>query len=212
MQTDLGSVIKDERKRQHLTQKQLATGICSQPMLSGIEKGTYTPNAKLLIALCNRLKISLNKISLAQNFAIGTSDNLNQRLASLCNAHDYQRLLAFLERQEVLDHIETDEQLQAYYYYHGVANFQINDSITDAEDDFKMSLTNARETGNSVLTRLGHVSLAVVEAKLGHRDATDKLVNESLEGIHNINYEEDLNIIFFICLVSYSLNYKDGMT
>lgn len=62
MATELGTILKHTRQSQRLTQKQLADGICSQSMLSAIEQNQYTPNAQLLIALCQRLNISLDEL------------------------------------------------------------------------------------------------------------------------------------------------------
>lgn len=96
MKQTLGSSIKKIRKEKHLSQKELANQICSQSMLSSIENDLYTPNALLLIKLCEKLSINLSEISLSDNFEISDTESFNQ--------------------------INTDEQTQAYYL--GVACFQ----------------------------------------------------------------------------------------
>ena len=56
----IGALIKEARKKLSISQHDLASGICSQPMVSSIERGDYIPNAVLFMQLCGRLNISLD--------------------------------------------------------------------------------------------------------------------------------------------------------
>lgn len=93
---NLGTVLKELRKKRGMTQKQLAEGICAQSMLSAIENDVYIPNAILLVNLAKRLKVDLNEISLATNFEISANEEFNQNVNKLCNSHQYIELLEFL--------------------------------------------------------------------------------------------------------------------
>ncbi|MCT3396203.1 hypothetical protein G8J22_02702 [Lentilactobacillus hilgardii] len=198
MTIKLGDILKQTRQAQHMTQKQLAEGICSQSMLSAIEKGQYTPNANLLIALCRRLKISLDDISLSSNFAIGRTRDFNQKLDRLCNQHQYQKLFDFLQKPSVLDAIETDGQTQAYYYYLGVSKWHLQQGLQDVAADFQLSLASAQPTHLSVLTRLGMMSLAMVRTQLGQLRSSEKLLAQAVSDIETAEYEENLNIVFYL--------------
>ena len=105
MAETLGSILKRARMARHLTQQVVADDICSQPMLSAIENGRYTPNADLLIALCQRLGIDLNSLQLADNYAVGTATQFNQTVEKLCNQHQYTDLLKFLKQDDVISAI-----------------------------------------------------------------------------------------------------------
>ena len=61
IQVRIGFLIKGTRKKLGISQRDLADGICSQPMISSIERGDYIPNAILFMQLCGRL----NKIGRA---------------------------------------------------------------------------------------------------------------------------------------------------
>lgn len=130
MAETLGSILKRARMARHLTQQVVADDICSQPMLSAIENGRYTPNTDLLIALCQRLGIDLNSLQLADNYAVGTATQFNQTVEKLCNQHQYTDLLKFLKQDDVISAIQSDTQTQAYYYYLSVATFQASDPQT----------------------------------------------------------------------------------
>ena len=58
----LGEVIRSLRKRNHLTQEELAEGICSAISISRIENGTQMPSSQVLDALLARLGTSTYQI------------------------------------------------------------------------------------------------------------------------------------------------------
>jgi len=139
----LGITLKTIRKQQGLSQKEVCRGICAQSMLSAIENNQYTPNAELLIQLCKRLSISLSVFSLADNFDISSNDQFNHTVDELCNHHEYVKLKSFLLSQSTLNHIETSEQTQAYYYYLGVSQFHTDRDLNDAHNNLRMSVNIA---------------------------------------------------------------------
>jgi tetratricopeptide (TPR) repeat protein len=58
-----GDKIKYYRGIRNLTQKELATGICSIPYLSKVENSNLVPSHEILELLCERLQIDMNEIS-----------------------------------------------------------------------------------------------------------------------------------------------------
>lgn len=201
----LGSTLKKIRKQQHLSQKEVSEGICAQSMLSAVENDQYVPNAALLIKLCKRLSISLDRFSLADNFDISSAAKFNQTVETLCNQHEYLKLKTFLLDPSTANQVETAAQTQAYYYYLGVAQFQADQNLDAAQANFRLSISSAEEKGRlSTLTRLGLISLAVIKAKYRQQVSTDKLVKQSLDAIETANYEENLNILFYLsALIAY---------
>ena len=54
----LGDVIRELRDRLHMTQEELAAGICSVSSIAKIEKGSQMPSGRVAEALLRRLKDS----------------------------------------------------------------------------------------------------------------------------------------------------------
>ncbi|WP_271295116.1 helix-turn-helix domain-containing protein [Weissella confusa] len=69
----ISSLIKNNRQKLAMSQHELADGICSQPMISSIERGDYLPNAALFMKLCIRLNISLDQSFLSSELPIGSA-------------------------------------------------------------------------------------------------------------------------------------------
>jgi len=194
----LGTTLKQVRQHQHRSQKTVAAGICAQSMLSAIENDRYTPNAKLLLALCHRLDISLDEISLATDFAISGDDQLNAHMQRLCNQHRYQELADFLTAPSTQDAVTTAQQTQAYYYYLGVAQLHVAPTLTAAEQNLQFATTMTEERTPTTLTRLALASLATVHAKQQLPESAARLITQALASLDQSPYEENNNILFYL--------------
>ena len=93
-QNNIGNVIKRKRSAMHLSQQQLSEGICSQPLISAIENGTYMPNALLLFQLCSRLQIDINETFFRQ---FPTNKFFND-LDSSCRNQDFNKMNEILKK------------------------------------------------------------------------------------------------------------------
>lgn len=203
----LGTTLKQVRQRQGRSQAQVAEGICAQSMLSAIENDRYTPNAKLLLALCHRLAISLDEISLATDFAISGDDTRNARMQRLCNQHRYQELRDFLMAPTTVAAVTTDQQTRAYYYYLGVAQLHVDTRLTAAQQNLTFATTMATQRSPTTLTRLALASLAVVKAKQRLNRSATLLTDQALAQLDQQPYEENQNIIFYLAaLTAYRLD------
>lgn len=201
----LGTTLKQARKAQQFNQQQVARGICAQSMLSAIENDRYVPNARLLLALCQRLGIAVSTLSLADDFEISADQAFNDRVQQTCNAHQYQQLKDWLLQPTTLEHVQTDEQIQAYYYYLGVACWQVDRVSDAAQQNLRLAIgMDASNTPPTTLTRLALISLAVVKANHHPQAKVVALVTRALANIDAGAYEENTNIVFYLAgLVAY---------
>ncbi|MCT1902982.1 helix-turn-helix domain-containing protein [Oceanobacillus sojae] len=60
MELNMGTNIKKRRQELGLTQKELASGICTQAQISNIEKGVLNPSSLVLFELSKRLLVDMN--------------------------------------------------------------------------------------------------------------------------------------------------------
>ncbi|MFC6275278.1 helix-turn-helix transcriptional regulator [Levilactobacillus tangyuanensis] len=206
MTHSLGRALRQARHDAHLTQAATAEGICAQSMLSAIENGQYIPNSEILIQLCRRLQISLTAISLADNFAISDQVAINQELDRLCNQHAYRTLNDYLLSAPVLAAITTDHQTQAYYYYLGITEYQLNHDLDAAQRDFQLALSSA---GGPVttLTRLIHAANGLADATAGRPEAAKSAFKVAMHDLDQAPYEPDQNSLFYLAaLADYQLD------
>lgn len=63
--TTIGTIIKEYRKRNNLTQKEMALKVeCGQQHISDIERGVKNPSLKMLIDICIALNIEPSNLVL----------------------------------------------------------------------------------------------------------------------------------------------------
>ncbi|WP_282801653.1 helix-turn-helix transcriptional regulator [Secundilactobacillus kimchicus] len=200
----IGHILRVRRKELKCSQAQISENICSQSMLSAIENNRYTPNAELLIALCQRLGVSLERLSLAENYAIGNQSALNDRVVALCNHHDYQKLLKFLLDEAVVESVQTAAQTQSYYYYLAAAQLQGTTHFQPTEVKRSLHLSLASATlSQQALTRLAQVTLAYVAAVSGQKKEALNQVHSALKKMSDAPFDENLNVVFYLAAVVY---------
>lgn len=212
MSSQLGVTLKQVRLQQRLSQATVATGICAQSMLSAIENGKYTPNATLLMRLCQRLKISLDQLSLAENFTISDLEQVNNRLAQLCDHHHYADLREFLLTDAVQARLTTDTQLEAYYYYLGITDFQLG-HLADAQQQFQLALASNPAQHQTTLSRLCWMSLALIHANRQQANASEEAMKQAVTQLKMAPYEANLNSLFYLAAFSHlKLNHLTAAT
>ncbi len=196
---NLGDILKHRRLELHMSQSAASDNICSQPMLSSIEKGKYIPNSEILILLCKRLKIDMNQLSLNNNYQISSVEIFNNTVTHLCNNHEYFELKEFLLKKSTVESIASDNQLQAYYYYLGIAFLQSDNDLDQAEVNLKLAMTNPTEHSNlTTLDRLVLISSAVVYATKQQPNLSDMYIQKAFKQFNSATFETNQVALFYL--------------
>ncbi len=122
-----GTVLKESRLEQQLSQKKLAADICSQAMLSRIENNEVIPSVILMKQLCDRLNVSLD-------YVLGTEYELSNTLPEETNewlellkfyhqSTQYQQLTRIMEETNAFKSLVTKTQQQQYYFYQACCQY-----------------------------------------------------------------------------------------
>lgn len=200
----LGKKIALERKKNHLSQKQLAEDICSQSMVSSIEKGNYIPNAILLSKLCQRLNISMDNAVLSNYLEIDKLDSFNKTIKDLCNEHNYSGMLEYLGESGILNILYRNEDFQVYYYYLGVAIYQYLHNTSLSIRNLRLAYNYTQNNGkwdmmtpNEILILSG---IAFLETKSNNTKSGfknfEKAYNHVVSGKYT-KYDENINILYY---------------
>jgi len=201
---NLGDILKEVRKQQQLSQLETAGDICSQSTLSEIEHNKYIPSTRLLINLCKKLSIVFDDLKLAVNFKICNEKYFNQKVSEFYKAQEYSQLKELLNRPTVLETVQTNKHIQAYYFYLAICEIKLEHKFDNAKEFLKLSLASTgRSHKQSTLTRMCNIALAYVYAKQGFKHSTFRQIKLSLRSLTEDDYEENLNLIFYIAALSY---------
>jgi transcriptional regulator with XRE-family HTH domain len=103
----IGKKIKELRKVVHLTQGELAEGICTQALISRIEKGDIYPSATALYQISKKLGVDVNYF-----FEIGTTPRLDYIKEV---KRQLRKLRIKLKYTEMMDIIKAEESNPLFY-------------------------------------------------------------------------------------------------
>ena len=114
---DFGNLIKSKRKELDLTQKELAEGICTQALISRIEKGDIVPQNSILQQLGSRLQLDDNELN---NLAYKTRyDNemfeIKKKIRKALTRRDYVYIEEILEQNKILISNTNNQNDQAFF-------------------------------------------------------------------------------------------------
>lgn len=210
----LGSIIKGLRIKEHISQKELSNGICTQPLISEIENSRYIPNGIILLKIFKKLNVSLDRITLENDFSISKDKDVNIKLNNLCNNHEYEDMYNLLNKKQTIISITNDFQEQSYYYYLGISLLQAKNDLKNAIINFKLSISlksNLKES--DTLFRLSEISLAYIYSIKNQRKISNDYIYKALNGIDKLDFSSNYNIIFYLAALSkYRLgNYEDSI-
>lgn len=199
----LGQVIRDSRKKQKMSQKTLASGICSQSMISSIENGEYAANSILLGQICKRLGISVDHILLSHHLDSDLISNFFCKIKSYCEKHQYDLLLNYINDSKIIDVLETNEDLQLYYYYFGCALYQATPELTSAKRYLHIALNYSTARQLDTMTPLDisiRSSLGIVYTDLNLLETASHYFNDVYQIINDekfTTYDKSINTFFY---------------
>ncbi|NPV93468.1 MAG: helix-turn-helix transcriptional regulator [Firmicutes bacterium] len=97
----LGTRIREERKRAHLTQEQLAEKVgCNESYIGQVERGEKNPSLEVVVRIANALNVTVDYL-LASNVKASKADGLIDELTALVRGRDAEeiRYLININRQ-----------------------------------------------------------------------------------------------------------------
>lgn len=155
---EFGNIIKAKRKELGLTQKELSDGICTQALISRIEKGDIVPQNSILYQLGERLNIDEEEL---RNLAYTTRyDNevseIKDIIRKALSRRDYLQVEVIMDRNETIienitnenDHafftwIEASLQDKLYHRTDTALNTLTEIPLLDLDDDLSIEILNA---------------------------------------------------------------------
>lgn len=204
-QNNIGNVIKRKRSAMHLSQQQLSEGICSQPLISAIENGTYMPNALLLFQLCSRLQIDINETFFRQ---FPTNKFFND-LDSSCRNQDFNKMNEILKKMDYTLKEFNVPELQLLNFFKVTLAFRTHKGFKKSVLDLEQILNLSYYPGKrniSVEERLLLAQLGFFSRLNQNFIEDENLFNLALYNIYKVNtYSEHLNVVFLLYLITISV-------
>jgi tetratricopeptide (TPR) repeat protein len=122
----IGNKIKELRQVVDITQGELADGICTQALISRMEKGDIYPNATTLYQISNKLGVDVNYF-----FEIGMTPRLDyiqeveRQLRKLRIHHQYVEMMEVVKTEEKNPLFKDNVNAQLLCWHKGIYQFEV---------------------------------------------------------------------------------------
>lgn len=218
-----GTVLKETRTTQQLSQKELAADICSQAMLSRIENNEVIPSVILMKQLCDRLDVSLDDVlGTEYDLSATTTDEKNEWLELIKFYHQstqYHYLNRILDETDVFKTLTTKQQQQEYYFYQACCEYYFTPDSSHVLDTFQTALDVTYDKEKQHLSDMEIIILSEigkVMANQGNSAQGVAYLKLSMEAFYNQTKERSDNQlakVFYNIATSYIdlRNYKEAL-
>lgn len=118
---NFGQAIKDLRIKVGLSQKELASGICTQAQISKIEKNNDIPSALLLNQLATKLGVDMNYFfEMQESHKVEYIKNSREYIRSLVRHRDYENLYSTILEEKKHPYYQEKVNLQFLLWHEAI--------------------------------------------------------------------------------------------
>jgi transcriptional regulator with XRE-family HTH domain len=161
--SEIGKNIKELRKTIGLTQGDLADGICTQALISRIEKGDIYPSATVLYEISQKLGVDINYF-----FEIGTTPRLDyvkeveRQLKIARRTLQYNEMIEIViaEEQNPLFKYNLKNQ-QLLYWHKGIYQLEFINNMDKSLEYFNKALSLTNHSNKALSEREIEISLSM---------------------------------------------------
>ncbi len=159
----IGKKIVQMRKAHGFTQKDLANGICTQALISRIEKGDIYPNASTLYEIANKLGVNLNYfLEVGSTPRIDYIEEVEKQLTRLRKSMEYEEMMEIVrvEEKNPLFHT-TPSHLQLLYWHKGIYEKEVLNQTEKAYNTLIYALELTRNEKKALSEREMEIYLSI---------------------------------------------------
>ncbi|UPW81537.1 helix-turn-helix domain-containing protein [Lysinibacillus sp. Ag94] len=190
--------LKELRRIKGLSQKELAKDICTQAVISNIEKGGVIPSSITLFKIAKRLNVDINYFFDNTVTHEGKNQNnleeIKQLIRSLIRKKDYISVKYITENELSKNDVKTEEDLQFFHWHRAICEYYINSKPEESLNilysicDFD-SIIERDEITNQELGILN--STAIIYFEIKDFEKSLKIYEACINKIHEPNKHID---------------------
>jgi len=216
---EIGGKIKEIRKYLNISQSELCEGICTQSLISQIEKGETTPTAEILHHISKRLGVDIN-------YFFTITETPGEDYASLV-IQDLEEAVRYANYKDVLEIIKVEKRnplfkhpplKQILLWREAICHFHLYEDMETAIEliDHALALTTTTYKNYSEEELKILNSKSILLSQSGAANEANNIINELMSCIKKIRVRNDpkieINILFNGSIISVLLkNYEEAI-
>ncbi|MCR6098734.1 helix-turn-helix domain-containing protein [Salipaludibacillus agaradhaerens] len=197
----IGDRIKDLRDHLHMSQQELSDGICTQGLISRIEKHTATPTAPLLHQLALRLGVDLNYFfdDISRNGIDYVKETINH-IDQLVRHHEYEDVMKTIQLEKTNPLFKKPHLQQYFIWREGICVFHMEKdskkSLLLLDEALALRPDNQKKMSEMDIDILS--SKAIVYSEIGRLDLAADIYTTLLNEIERLPLRREYRLIIRI--------------
>lgn len=170
---NIGTLIKKRRKELNMRQKDLASGICTQAMISKIEGDELNPSMNIVHKIAERLQVPLSYFY-SGTFFSDTKDSATHQLINLIRYHLERREYAFIaylvqSNKEAIENAVFPVEISFFEWIQGILYYYLEKDFQKAIN--KLSTIGLEDESNSLALEVLHSIGVLYYEEMSYKDA-----------------------------------------
>ncbi|ERN52027.1 helix-turn-helix domain-containing protein [Alkalihalophilus marmarensis] len=221
MDIKIGDIIKKRRVELGLTQKDLASGICTQAQISNIEKGSLNPSCSVLYAFSQKLFVDMNYFfDLNSNKPSQHFTKIEHLINQLKTERNYDSIKYIVDNELTLNSNKYSSYEKRYLLWHqGISIYYLSGSIDESIQRLnELVIINPSTPLDTLLNINIKTSIAIIKQEGKYYTEAYNLFLEASEELLNVTeldhtYQVQLKILFGLSqTLSYLGKYNESKT
>lgn len=205
----IGNLVKKRRKYLNMTQQELAKGICTQALISKIERDELNPSADIMLKVSERLEVSLS-FFYGQNFSNEDKSDI-KKLEQLIRKHlslrNYHEIKDLIDSKEIMKEDLSGREEKFFQWISGLLNYYIEHDFDNSLSILKNITLSNKDDGLSTEILMSISSIYIEEEK--YTEALDVFKNILLYCNTANDYKLKIKMLFNYSLCLKKLNMYD---
>ncbi|BAB05533.1 helix-turn-helix domain-containing protein [Halalkalibacterium halodurans] len=203
----VGHKIKTLRQSLGLSQRDLAEGICTQALISHIEKNKTTPTVDVFFNIAKKLGAPADYFLETHDNSLDYILEVQYQIRKQVQEHNYEEALNIIKTERKNPIFNNSKYLQFLLWHEAICEYSLNKRYNEAVEAIEEALKLTHKEGNSYSEREIEIliSLANFHDSEKKYDLSTKIYQDINDSLKALSYLSDRKIQLRF-LFNYSLN------
>ncbi|MFT9849200.1 helix-turn-helix domain-containing protein [Aneurinibacillus sp. REN35] len=192
----IGEVVREIRKYLNISQTELAKGICTQALISKIEKGEVIPSAEILYYIAKRLGITLDYFfDRIENPRFTYVQEFFYQIRKLIRERNYEEVSILIKAERNNPIFHNRENRQFMIWHEGICAYYLEHDLhkslelLDSALELSVSMDNYTEKEIEILNSIG-----IIYSEEGrYKEALERFAT-AIDHMNSITFIQDYTI------------------
>lgn len=187
----IGIRIRKRRLDLHMTQAELAKGLCTQSTISALENDGCFNQWSIIPKIVLRLGMNLDEMCVSNNYCYA-KELLKQIECNLLHYH-FEKANTIIKTIKV-ENIDSKEIKGRYYCERGFAELFCGVSLDEVTLCFHTMIDTYAVKANIVCTAWSYLGMAISYRRLGCQKLAHKYLDDALMRMHHLLHQKQTNL------------------